>query len=93
MLRPPSPTCTTHAGRWAPVSALVSVRHAAARHAGIHARFANVCDGDQVPPDKRSLALRVVIRSPERTLSEKDIAGVRARIVGALARDCGAALR
>jgi phenylalanyl-tRNA synthetase beta chain len=53
----------------------------------------DVYEGDQVPPDKRSLALRVVIRSPERTLSEKDIAGVRAKIVGALARDCGAALR
>ena len=53
----------------------------------------DVYEGDQVPPDKRSLALRVVMRSPERTLSEKDIAGVRAKIVGALARDCGAALR
>jgi len=50
-------------------------------------------EGDQVPADKRSLALRVVMRSPERTLSEKDIAGVRAKIVGALERDCGAALR
>jgi len=53
----------------------------------------DVYEGDQVPPDKRSLALRVVMRSPERTLSEKDIAGVRAKIVGALARDCGATLR
>ncbi|HET6494126.1 MAG TPA: phenylalanine--tRNA ligase subunit beta [Thermoleophilia bacterium] len=53
----------------------------------------DVYEGDQVPHDKRSLALRVVMRSPERTLSEKDIAGVRAKIVGALARDCGAALR
>ena len=53
----------------------------------------DVYEGDQVPPDKRSLALRVVMRSPERTLSEKDIAGVRAKIVGALARDCGAVLR
>lgn len=53
----------------------------------------DVYEGDQVPGDKRSLALRVVMRSPERTLSEKDIAGVRAKIVGALERECGAALR
>jgi len=50
-------------------------------------------EGDQVPADKRSLALRVVMRSPERTLSEKDIAGVRAKILGALEREFAAALR
>ena len=49
--------------------------------------------GDQVPPGKRSLALRIEMRSTERTLSEKDIAGVRAKIVKALEREFGAALR
>jgi len=50
-------------------------------------------EGDQVPPGKRSLALRVVMRSAERTLSDKDIAAVRAKIVGALEREYGATLR
>jgi phenylalanyl-tRNA synthetase beta chain len=53
----------------------------------------DVYEGGQVPADKRSLALRVVMRSPERTLSEKDIAGVRAKILGALEREFAAALR
>jgi phenylalanyl-tRNA synthetase beta chain len=53
----------------------------------------DVYEGDQVPPGKRSLALRVVMRSPDRTLSEKDIAGVRAKIVAALDREFGAVLR
>jgi phenylalanyl-tRNA synthetase beta subunit len=46
-----------------------------------------------VPGDKRSLALRVVMGSPERTLTEKDIAGVRAKILKALEREFQATLR
>ena len=53
----------------------------------------DVYEGDQVPSGKRSLALRVVMRSAQRTLSDKDIASVRAKIVGALERDFGATLR
>ena len=53
----------------------------------------DVYEGDQVPPGKRSLALRVVMRSAERTLSDKDIAAVRAKIVGALEREFEATLR
>ena len=53
----------------------------------------DVYEGNQVPVDKRSLALRVTMRSPERTLSEKDIAGVRAKILKALAREHAATLR
>jgi len=53
----------------------------------------DVYEGDQVPADKRSLALRVVMGSPERTLSEKDIAGVRAKILKALEREYAATLR
>ena len=53
----------------------------------------DVYEGDQVPADKRSLALRVVMRSPERTLGEKDIAGVRAKILAALEREFQATLR
>lgn len=56
-------------------------------------RVFDVYEGDQVPKGKRSLALRVVMRSPERTLSEKDIAGVRAKILKALERELQAALR
>ncbi|RPI31356.1 MAG: hypothetical protein EHM52_01775, partial [Actinomycetota bacterium] len=56
-------------------------------------RAFDVYEGDQIPADKRSLALRVVMRSPERTLSEKDIAGVRVKILKALEREFAATLR
>ncbi len=53
----------------------------------------DVYEGDQVPEGKRSLALRVVMRSAERTLTEKDITSVRQRLLAALERDYGAELR
>jgi phenylalanyl-tRNA synthetase beta chain len=56
-------------------------------------RVFDVYEGDQIPGDKRSLALRVVMRSSERTLSEKDIAGVRGKILKALEREFAATLR
>jgi phenylalanyl-tRNA synthetase beta chain len=56
-------------------------------------RVFDVYEGDQVPEDKRSLALRVVMRAPDRTLNEKDIAGVRAKILKALEREFQAGLR
>ncbi len=70
---------------------------AAARKAGgrlvAEVRVFDVYEGDQVPEGKRSLALRVLMRSSERTLNDKDIATVRSRIVGALEREFGATLR
>ena len=56
-------------------------------------RVFDVYEGDQVPEDKRSLALRVVMRASDRTLNEKDIAGVRAKILKALEREFQATLR
>jgi phenylalanyl-tRNA synthetase beta chain len=56
-------------------------------------RVFDVYEGDQVAEDKRSLALRVVMRAPDRTLGEKDIAGVRAKILKALEREFQATLR
>ena len=53
----------------------------------------DVYEGEQVPAGKRSLALRLVMRSPERTLSEKDITSVRQRVLAALERELGATLR
>jgi len=53
----------------------------------------DVYEGDQVPPGKRSLAVRLVIRAADRTLTEKDIGGVRQKVVAALERELGAALR
>ena len=44
----------------------------------------DVYEGEQVPEGKRSLAVRIVMGSPERTLTEKDIAAVRDKVLAAL---------
>jgi phenylalanyl-tRNA synthetase beta chain len=53
----------------------------------------DVYEGDQVPAGKRSLAVRLTIRAADRTLTEKEINGVRQKVVGALEHHLGATLR
>lgn len=53
----------------------------------------DVYEGDQVPAGKRSLALRLTMRAPDRTLTDKDITGIRHRVLAALERELGATLR
>ena len=80
-------------GRDVPAQAVVDQARRAGGKLVRSVRVFDVYEGDQVPPDKRSLALRVVMRSDERTLGDKDIAGVRAKILKALEREFSAALR
>jgi phenylalanyl-tRNA synthetase beta chain len=80
-------------GRDVPAAAIVAQAERAGGKLVQSVRVFDVYEGDQVPADKRSLALRVVMRSSERTLTEKDIAGVRTKILKALEREFGAALR
>ena len=79
-------------GRDVPAAAVVEQARRAGGKLVRSVRVFDVYEGDQVPEDKRSLALRVVMRSPERTLNEKDIAGVRAKILKALEREFQATL-
>jgi phenylalanyl-tRNA synthetase beta chain len=53
----------------------------------------DVYRGEQVGPGRKSIAFRVSFQSAERTLSDDDAAGLRARIVEALADRFGAELR
>jgi phenylalanyl-tRNA synthetase beta chain len=53
----------------------------------------DVYRGEQAGPGKKSIAFAVEFRSPERTLSDEDAAGLRARIVDELGRRFGARLR
>ena len=57
------------------------------------ARVFDVYHGAQVGEGRKSVALRLVFQSPERTLSDDDAAALRARIVAALAERFGAELR
>ena len=64
--------------------------------AGPALRSSSVFDeyrGEQTGAGKRSLAFRVAFGSPERTLTDEEAAGVRARIVEALEQRFGAVLR
>ena len=49
--------------------------------------------GEQIGEGKRSLAFRLAFGSPEQTLTDEDVAPVRASIVDALATRFGAVLR
>jgi len=68
------------------------VRHAGGKVLRDAAVF-DVYEGDQVPPGKRSLAVRLVMRAPDRTLTDKDIGAVRRKVLGTLERELGATLR
>jgi len=80
-------------GRDASAAAVVELARRAGGKLVRSVRVFDVYEGDQVPRGKRSLALRVLMRSPERTLNEKDIAAVRNKIVAALEREFGVTLR
>ena len=53
----------------------------------------DVYRGEQVGPGRKSVAFRVEFRSPERTLTDEEAAGLRQRIVDALRERFGAELR
>ncbi|MGH2921913.1 MAG: phenylalanine--tRNA ligase subunit beta [Gaiellaceae bacterium] len=53
----------------------------------------DVYRGDQVAEGRKSIAFSVSFQSPDRTLSDEDAAGLRKRIVDALAKSFGAELR
>ncbi len=53
----------------------------------------DVYRGEQVGPGRKSIAFRVEFRSPERTLTDEEAAGLRQKIVDALKERFGAELR
>ena len=81
------------ADRDVPAADVVTIARRAGGKLTRDVRVFDVYEGDQVPAGKRSLALRIVMRSPERTLIEKDISEVRRRVLQALERELGATLR
>jgi phenylalanyl-tRNA synthetase beta chain len=49
--------------------------------------------GDQIEPGHKSLAYRLVFRAPDRTLTTKEVNGLRDRAIAAAAEACGAVQR
>jgi phenylalanyl-tRNA synthetase beta chain len=56
------------------------------------ARVFDVYEGEQVPAGKRSLAIRLEFRAPDRTLTDPEVAAERGRIIAAL-ESIGVSLR
>ncbi len=72
------------------------VRGAIARAAGERLESLALFDiyrGDPVPAGKKSLAYALVFRSPDGTLTDAEADALRDRVVAALAKDLGAAVR
>jgi phenylalanyl-tRNA synthetase beta chain len=58
-----------------------------------HVEVFDVYAGEQLGEGRRSLALHLELRAPDRTLTDEDVAPVRERIVAALAKELGGELR
>jgi phenylalanyl-tRNA synthetase beta chain len=53
----------------------------------------DVYKGEQIPPAKKSLAYRIVYRSPSRTLTDEEVDQAQSEILNRLQRELGATLR
>ena len=56
-------------------------------------RLFDVYRGEQIGAGKKSLAYRITYQAPDKTLSDRDVAGIRTRIVRRLEQELGAVLR
>jgi len=56
-------------------------------------RIFDVYEGDPIPAGRRSVAINLVVRAPDRTLSDEDVTPIRRAIVEAVEQTTGATLR
>ncbi len=57
------------------------------------ARIFDVYEGPQVPPDQKSIAVEMALRSANTTLTQEDVETVMLRIVGAIEHELGGTIR
>jgi phenylalanyl-tRNA synthetase beta chain len=53
----------------------------------------DIYEGEKIPAGKKSLALRLCLRSSEKTLAEEEISGVMEKVIARLQKQFGATLR
>ena len=56
-------------------------------------RLFDIYRGEKIGPGKKSLAYSLTYQAPDKTLSDKDVAGIRTRILRKLEQELGAVLR
>jgi len=56
-------------------------------------RVFDVYEGDPIPEGRKSIAVNLTVRAPDRTLSDDDVAPIRRAIVDAVETKTGATLR
>jgi len=72
---------------------LLDVARAAAGDWLTQLKLFDIYRGQGIDPDKKSVAIGVVLQHMERTLTDEEVNAVIDRMVAGLTRDCGAALR
>ncbi|MCK4898385.1 MAG: hypothetical protein KAS38_06395, partial [Anaerolineales bacterium] len=76
-----------------PAESVAEVLHKAGGKTVVEVRLFDVYRGQQIGSGKKSLAYSLTYQAPDRTLTDKEVAKIRQRIVRQLERDLGAKLR
>ena len=76
-----------------PAEKVVDVIRAAGSKIVANVRLFDVYRGEQIGAGKKSLAYSITYQAPDKTLTDKDVAGIRSRILRRLEQELGAKLR
>ena len=76
-----------------PAAQLLDVARTAAGDWLTQLKLFDMYRGQGIDPDKKSVAMGVVLQHMERTLTDEEVNAVISRMVAGLAQHCGAALR
>ncbi|MGB5566274.1 MAG: hypothetical protein WBN93_08080, partial [Acidimicrobiia bacterium] len=76
-----------------PAGSILSAIDGAGRGLVEKRRIFDVYEGDPIPPGRRSIAINLAVRAPDRTLSDEDVTPIRRAIVEAVEQATGATLR
>jgi len=76
-----------------PAEKVVEVIRAAGGKIVANVRLFDVYRSEQIGSGKKSLAYSITYQAPDKTLTDKDVAGIRARILRRLEQELGAKLR
>ncbi len=76
-----------------PAGAVLEAVDAAAGEVLERSDLFDVFSGDPVPPGRKSLAIRLTLRAPDRTLTDEEVGPIRREVVAQVSETTGASLR